>query len=183
MSDFLKKAIDSVIAREGGYSDNPNDSGGKTRYGITEAVARENGYTGDMRALPRELAVSIYEQQYYYKPGFDVVARQFPKLAERLLDCGVNMGPATAVKFLQRALAALSRDGTDYPKPVIDGVCGPGTIAALVAYRRIRYGDTGDLVLMRTLSGLQTARYVEIVETRPRNATFMFGWIAHRIWP
>ena len=40
--------IDGVIGREGGYSNHPADRGGPTRWGVTEAVARANGYRGDM---------------------------------------------------------------------------------------------------------------------------------------
>ena len=44
--------IAQVIAREGDYSDHPADRGGATRFGITEAVARADGYAGPMRRLP-----------------------------------------------------------------------------------------------------------------------------------
>jgi lysozyme family protein len=36
-------AFQKVIMVEGGYSDHPSDTGGKTQFGITEAVARANG--------------------------------------------------------------------------------------------------------------------------------------------
>ena len=45
--------IGTVFALEGGYSDNPADPGGKTNHGVTEQVARANGYQGDMKALPK----------------------------------------------------------------------------------------------------------------------------------
>jgi hypothetical protein len=48
--------IDEVISREGGYVDHPADRGGPTMFGITEAVARANGYDGPMRNLPRATA-------------------------------------------------------------------------------------------------------------------------------
>jgi hypothetical protein len=49
-------AFDKLLKHEGDYSDHKDDPGGKTRYGITEAVAREVGYRGDMRELPLDLA-------------------------------------------------------------------------------------------------------------------------------
>ena len=52
-----------VVLIEGGYSDNPLDSGGKTKYGITEAVARAYGYTGEMRDLPLSVARAIYHER------------------------------------------------------------------------------------------------------------------------
>ena len=48
----IDELIDDVIEREGGYVNHPADRGGPTNWGITEAVARRQGYVGDMRALP-----------------------------------------------------------------------------------------------------------------------------------
>jgi hypothetical protein len=45
-----------LLLREGGYSDNAADSGGQTKYGITEEVARAHGYTGAMKDLPLSVA-------------------------------------------------------------------------------------------------------------------------------
>ncbi len=45
----FEKAFEEIILHEGGYADDPADSGGKTMYGITEAVARNSGYRGEMK--------------------------------------------------------------------------------------------------------------------------------------
>ena len=50
--------IDDLIDREGGYVDHPADRGGRTCFGITEAVARAHGYDGAMRDLPRATAAA-----------------------------------------------------------------------------------------------------------------------------
>ena len=107
--------IDAVIDREGGYSNHPADRGGPTRYGITQAVARTNGYDEDMRVFPREQAEDIYRRLYWTRPAFDQVAVRAPKIAEELFDTGVNMGPAVAAVFLQRALNALNRGAPTIP--------------------------------------------------------------------
>ena len=65
----ISTLIDEVIAREGGYSDHPADRGGATHFGITQAVARANGYAGHMKALPRAAAETIYRQLYWESPG------------------------------------------------------------------------------------------------------------------
>ena len=54
------EAFELLLGHEGNYSDHPADPGGKTRYGITEAVARDVGYRGDMRDLPLDLAKRVY---------------------------------------------------------------------------------------------------------------------------
>ena len=51
------QAFDALLEHEGGYSDHAADPGGKTRYGITEVVARSHGYRGDMRELPLDAAL------------------------------------------------------------------------------------------------------------------------------
>lgn len=59
------KIIDKILVLEGGYVDDPADSGGATNFGITERVARANGYTGHMRDLPRSKAAHIYAEKYW----------------------------------------------------------------------------------------------------------------------
>jgi lysozyme family protein len=54
-----------IVALEGGYSDDPRDPGGKTKFGITEAVARQHGYIGAMQALPLDVAGEIYRSDYW----------------------------------------------------------------------------------------------------------------------
>jgi lysozyme family protein len=57
--DHIDQLIDELIAREGDFVDHPADIGGPTRWGITQAVARRHGYTGEMHALPRHMAVAM----------------------------------------------------------------------------------------------------------------------------
>ena len=59
--------IVAVFAVEGGYVNNPKDPGGATNHGITEQVARQHDYKGDMRDLTREVAESIYYADYIEK--------------------------------------------------------------------------------------------------------------------
>ena len=120
----VDQLIDALIDREGGYVSNPADKGGPTCFGITEAVARAHGYAGPMRQLPREDAARIYKRLYWLRPGFDQVAKRSARIAAELFDTGVNMGPAVAATFLQRALTALNRNGHDYPDLMPDGKIG-----------------------------------------------------------
>lgn len=172
--------IDRLIEREGGYSNHPADRGGATRWGITQAVARANGYAGDMRAFPRAEAVALYRRLYWIRPNFADVARQAPRLAAELFDTGVNMGPAVAAGFLQRALNALNRGAADYPDLVLDSVIGPRTLAALAAFID-RRGRQGEAVLIRAVEALQGERYLRLAESRPANEAFLYGWLANRI--
>ncbi len=171
--------IDAAIDREGGYGDHPADRGGPTRWGITQAVARAEGYQGDMRGFPRAQAVAIYRRLYWTRLGFDRVATRAPAIAAELFDTGINMGPAVATGFLQRALNALDRGATDYPDMPADGRLGPATLAALDAFLARRKGGEG--VLLKAIEALQGERYLALAERRPANEAFLYGWLANRI--
>ncbi len=121
------------------------------------------------------------------------MAKRTPRVAAELFDTGVNMGPAVAATFLQRALTALNRNGGDYPDLVPDGRIGEQTIGALDAFLAVRgkvpEGPTihanrsacGETVLLRALEALQGERYLRLAERRPANEAFLYGWQANRI--
>ena len=173
--------IDALIEREGGFVNHPFDRGGATKYGITEAVARANGYRGAMRDLPRDEAAAIYKRLYWLRPRFDQVAKRSKGLAAELFDTGVNMGPAVATTFLQRALSALNRDRKDYPDLVPDGRIGEATLGALDKFLELRGKPGGETVLLKALDALQGERYLRLAERRPANEAFLYGWLANRI--
>lgn len=172
--------IDQVIDREKGYVNDPTDRGGETKYGITVAVARANGYTGAMKDMPRSIAVRIYADRYVSTPGFDKVATLSPRIAEELIDTGVNMGPHIAAEFLQRALNALNDNATHYQDLFVDGRLGPQSYNALRAYLAHRDRE-GELVLITVLNCFQGTRYVGICEAKPTQERFLYGWILQRV--
>lgn len=175
----IDELIEEVIDREGGYVDHPADRGGPTCWGVTQAVARQQGY-GDLRRLPRQEAATIYRRLYWLRPGFDQVASRAPAIAAELFDTGVNMGPRVSTNFLQRALNALNRGATDYPDMALDGRIGPATLAALDAFLA-RRGARGETVLLKAIEALQGERYVALAERRPADEAFLYGWLANRI--
>jgi len=180
VQEEIDQLIDALIDREGGYVSHPADRGGSTCFGITEAVARAHGYAGPMRQLPREEAAAIYKRLYWLRPRFDEVSKRSGAIAAELLDTGVNMGPAVAATFLQRALTALNRNAQDYPDLTPDGRIGAQTLAALDTFLKVR-GSSGEAVLLRALEALQGERYLRLAERRPANEAFLYGWLANRI--
>ena len=180
MDETVNELIDALVEREGGYVNHPADKGGPTCFGITEAVARAHGYAGPMRQMPRTDAVAIYKRFYWLRPHFDEVAKRSQRLAAELFDTGVNMGPAVAVTFLQRALTALNRNAKDYPDLTPDGRIGPATLSAFDTFLASR-GANGETVLLRALEALQGERYLRLAERRPANEAFLYGWLANRI--
>lgn len=134
-------AIKRVLLHEGGYSDHAADPGGKTMYGITEAVAREVGFRGNMNELPLDLAKRIYKDRYWDAVRGDELPAS---IRYPMFDAAVNSGPRQSVLWLQRALGVTA-----------DGVLGPVTIAHSFANER---GLASKLLAqrLRFMTGLNT---------------------------
>lgn len=143
------QAFDRLLGHEGGFVDHPSDPGGATNWGITQAVARQHGYTGHMRDLPKETAKAIYRKSYWQP----VRADELPDTVRfDVFDAAVNHGVTQSAKWLQRAV------GT---QP--DGVIGAVTVGAA------RVG--GPLIAARF--NAQRLRFYTDLKTWP---TFGRGW-------
>jgi lysozyme family protein len=175
------KFIDDILGVEGGYTNHPSDKGGPTNWGITEATARANGYTGDMKHMPREFAEQVYVKRYITGPNFHKVALISEEIAAELIDTGVNMGPAVAATFLQRWLNALNMRGTKYADLTPDGQIGSVTLEALEKFLAFRGKANGVKVLLRGLNAAQAMRYLDIGEKNEKQEDFMFGWMLNRV--
>lgn len=173
-------SFEHVVGIEGGYSNNARDSGGATRFGITEATARAMGYRGDMRDLPLPFAKTVYRLRYWNPLMLDAIDDLCPVIAIELFDTGVNMGQGIAAGFLQTALNAFNRMGTQYPDVIVDGSIGPMTVEALRRFLALR-GTEGIEVMLKALNCLQGARYIELAHTREKDEEFVYGWIRNRI--
>lgn len=177
--------IDNILRAEGSkYTNDPNDSGGATRFGVTQAVlARYRGRAvtaADVAALTEQEAREIYWNRYIVEPGFNAILQISPAIAAEVIDTGVNCGQARAAEMLQRALNAFNRQEKDYPDVRVDGACGPGTISALKAFLSTRKTD-GEKVLLRALNCLQGEFYIALAERRPKDEAFAFGWLLNRV--
>lgn len=111
------EAFDALLKHEGGYSDHAADPGGKTRFGVTEAVARREGYAGDMKDYPLAEAKRVYRKLYWDAMQMEQIR---PELRFDLFDSAVNSGVGQTVKWVQRQLALAD-----------DGIIGPRTLTAL----------------------------------------------------
>lgn len=177
----FETAIETLLAVEGGFSDHAADSGGKTRFGITERVARQHGYEGDIRTLPLDYAKNIYRVSYWDELELDAVDHIDHQVADRLFDIGVNCGTARAAEWLQRALNVLNRGGVLFDDVVVDGDIGPATLGALREFIRIR-GTDGALVLRRALNAMLGTHYITLAERREKDEAFVYGWLLRRLW-
>lgn len=118
-----------IVAREGGYVNDPDDPGGATKYGVTIHTLRRLGLdldgdgdvdSADVRRLSLERAVEIFVRHYFDAPGIGTL----PKLLQpTVFDMYVNAG-GNAVKILQRVLNGFGENLT------VDAALGPKTAAA-----------------------------------------------------
>jgi lysozyme family protein len=144
-------ALQKVIQHEGGFTNNPNDRGGPTKYGITQADMPSR----NIREITTDDAIAYYKE-HYIKPLYAQISNQV--LGEKLVDMGVLFGVGTAVKLLQISLSS----GITV---VSDGVFGPNTLAAanergnVDAYRAVLYNHAMD-----------------VVNRNPQDAVFLQGW-------
>jgi hypothetical protein len=113
--------IAATIALEGGYVRNPYDPGGETNMGVTKVVARQHGYDGPMRTLPREVAESIYYDSYIVKPGYEPLIAIDAAVTEELFDTTVNMGASRPSRWFQQSIneqcgTRIVSDGKDWTR-------------------------------------------------------------------
>ena len=171
------KIINDIIEVEGGYVNDPSDSGGETNFGITIRVARLYGYTGAMIDLPRQTAFDIYADKYWNKVCGDQIKELSESICAEVVDTAVNMGPGRAGKFLQRCLNVLNNRTKLYPDLVVDGAIGRNTIKALALY--LKYRD--EKTMVKALDSLQGAFYITLAERREKDERFVYGWFRNRI--
>lgn len=185
--------LGAVFAVEGGYVDHPNDPGGATNHGITERVAREAGFSGDMRNLrrscPEQLEVLIASgetprdvcadgilfRNYIAAPNFDDLIPIDLAVAEEVIDQGVNFGPRRPSRYFQRAVNEVC--GT---RLVDDGRIGPRTVKAW-ADCRVALGPRSCVAMLDSLDRQQEREYDRLVRVNPRLRVFRRGWQNHRI--
>jgi lysozyme family protein len=155
----FNECLKRVLKHEGGYVNDPLDSGGRTNLGVTQRVWEE--FVGhpvseaDMRALTPEKVGKLYKQRYWDR----IQADKLPKGVDYVVfDFAVNAGVGRAVKMLQSAVGS---------NP--DGVVGPRTLESVNAM--------GAKELVNKYSDERVDFYNGIVARRPDQARFIRGWL------
>ena len=153
----FEHAVSFVLAHEGGYSNDVDDEGGETKFGISKRSYPDI----DVDDLTIERAKNIYKRDFWdtqlYKDIKDI------NLATKVFDLAVNMGSNWAHRLVQRALKSTGQDITE------DGVLGPITLTA------INKADLTDL--LAALKSEAAGYYRTLAATQPRKAKFLKGWL------
>lgn len=151
-----------IVAREGGFVNDPDDPGGATNFGVTIHTLRrlrpgQRVTVQDVRALTREQAIEIYIDHYFTRPR---IAELPEPLWASVFDMYVNSG-ANAVRILQRLFVQMGQ------QVVVDGVIGPQTIAA--AHRAF---DMAPAHLVDAYGIARRDYYYSIADRRPASRKF-----------
>lgn len=160
-------AIAFVLPNEGGYSNNSNDAGGPTKYGITLntlQIWRHNSQlsASDVEVLTLDEAKQIYRSLWWNALNLDSVNDN--SVATAIFDQAINRGPGTVGKEIQFILN--NKFGSAI---LVDGVIGPKTVSAINAVR-------ADEFLFEFVSDAQD-KYIAIVLKNDSNMGFLRGWI------
>jgi lysozyme family protein len=163
--------VNIILQHEGGYTNDPNDSGGETNFGIThkdlDTYAKSLNLPENVKDLTQDNAEYFYSKVYWEKYHYNA----FNELAAvaKVFDLAVNMGAHEGHSLLQIAINHLS----DEPITV-DGILGGETFGAANALD----GDK----LRQALRDCANAEYIEILAAHPHDECFREGWLKRAAW-
>lgn len=118
-TEKFKKAVDYVLANEGGYVFDKNDPGGETKWGISKRTYPSL----NIKALSLDEAKKIYYCDYWLKGKFEEIRDE--RVAIKLFDLAINVGITQANRIIQRALRSTGNNVKD------DGILGPISLKAI----------------------------------------------------
>ena len=157
----IGEQIAALLKREGGYVNDPTDSGGETNLGITSLTLKRAIADGivppdtTIKSLTPPLASTIYQTYYFWLPQFDELPEPLQPL---MFDFGVNSGPAIAIRKLQKVLGLKE-----------DGVIGKETLA------KVKTIDPQALV--KGVIRERVRMIANLVQKRPKDIKFLEGWL------
>lgn len=148
MTDRFNRCINVVLRNEGGLSNDLDDKGGLTKYGISQSQFPEL----DIRNLTIEKAKDIYYDKYWLPLFLEGLVDE--NAALQIFDMGVNAGIGRAARLAQKASGAF-----------VDGVIGKATINAINASESF----------VEHYKWLRKQYYVSIA--KGKNEKFLHGWL------
>ena len=165
----MKSVIDiakEIVAREGGFVNDPDDPGGATKHGVTLGTLKRLGLDltrdgktdiADVKALTRARAIEIFVSDYHERPRLSDLPEA---LQPSVFDMYVNAG-ANAVKILQTLLTEMGFD------LAADGAVGPRTVAAA------HQAAARDPALLADAYGIARRNYYyRLADARPASRKF-----------
>lgn len=198
MSSF-NTVYNQVVQHEGVYSNDSNDTGGETVYGVSrnnfpkwsgwrivDAYKKDLGVSSKefKKALEQDIELHAEVQSWYkenFWDKFDLDQVQDYSLAYEIFDQAVNLGVGRATRHIQQAINALNYQYVFGSDLVVDGLIGPNT--------RMKLKDVGNNakytdVLRKALDGLQVAHYINLGNSTSGKSNYRKytrGWLLNRV--
>lgn len=173
---MFESAIRLVLKHEGGYTNNPNDAGKATNYGVSLRFLANHPEDGDfdndgdvdendIAMMTLDDAKAIYRKHWWDKYRYSQIAD--PTIATKVFDLSVNMGAKRAHILLQQAM-----NKAFGLKLKCDGIIGPNTLRTLNA---IADGDE-EQELLTAYCDEAWAFYLRLIAANPKYKVFAKGW-------
>ena len=162
----VRTIAEEIVAREGGFVNDPDDPGGATNFGVTIHTMRSLGLdldrdgdvdVADVRLMTRARAVDIFIEHYFVRPR---IAELPEALQASVFDMQVNAG-SNAVKILQRLVTDMGFPAT------VDGVIGPATLRAVHAAH-----DAAPAHIADAYAIARRNYYLRLADARPASRKF-----------
>jgi lysozyme family protein len=153
----FEKIVENVLKNEGGYSDDQDDLGGETKYGISK------------RTYPlltvKDLTVGTAKDIYYQDFWINQAYKHFvsSRIAEKIFDLAINIGKDKAHVILQRALKAVGKIVEE------DGRIGKKTLEAV--------NSSNERELLAATKSEAAGYYRCVVISKPTQKKFLAGWL------
>ncbi len=149
-------ALKHMFEWEGYESDDPDDSGGHTKWGISKNANPEV----DIDSLTKQQATDIYFKKYW-RPAYDKLDKP---VAVKLFTASVHMSNYKAHKIFQTSINRLITKSIK-----VDGVVGPITLRT--ANNQFTYK------LLAEMTAALSFYYCTIVRKDPTQDKFLMGWL------
>lgn len=156
-NELFSHVINVILSNEGGYSNNSNDKGGLTKFGISSRSYPDV----DIANLTKEEAKNIYRRDFWDKYLYGKIRNL--EIATKFFDLAVNMGHHWACVLVQRALRASGKNVVE------DGDFGPKTLDA------INNVDSTDL--LAALKSEAAGYYRTLAAIDKQDKVFLKGWL------
>ncbi len=171
--DEFNYAINVVLQHEGGETNNPNDKGGLTNFGITQQFIIDNDITKPECArsyismLTKQKAITLYKHYIWDKFHYGLIAPL--EIATKVFDMTVNMGDKESHMLLQRSINTMSHE-----QLLVDGIMGVKTFSAA--------NLLPPSYLHEELRQQQKQFYENVVKRNPQDNEFLEGWLKRAAW-
>jgi lysozyme family protein len=153
-------AFDSLMEFEGGYSNDPDDVGGETKFGIAQRFNPEI----DIKNLTKETAKEYYRKRWWERYNYNLIAQ--PEIAKKAFITAVNLGAMDANILLQKAANECTREGL-YIKT--DGSIGKYTLSTMNGINPEQLLDKYRIIIAKN--------YILKVKKDPNKKKYICGWI------